>query len=66
MTLNEYLKRTGETQMGFGKRAGVAQAVISRILAGGDACGRNWALIEQATSGKVTAADHFGDRGAAA
>lgn len=66
MTLNEYLQRTGETQVEFAKRSGVAQAVISRIVSGRDARGRNWALIAAATSGKVTAADHFGDRGQAA
>lgn len=66
MTLNEYLQRTGETQVEFAKRSGVAQAVISRIVSGGDARGRNWALISAATSGKVTAEDHFGDRGQAA
>lgn len=66
MTLNEYLERTQETQVDFAKRSGVAQAVLSRILSGGDARGRNWALIAKATSGKVTAEDHFGNRGQAA
>ena len=66
MTLNEYLQRTGETQSDFAKRARVAQAVVSRIVAGGDAIGRNWARITAATSGKVTAEDHFGGKGEAA
>lgn len=66
MTLNEYLERTGKTQVEFSKESGVAQAVISRILAGGDALGRNWARITEATSGAVTADDHFGKGDAAA
>lgn len=59
MTLNDYLDRTGETQIDFAKRSGVAQSVLSRILAGGDARGRNWALISRATGGKVTPETHF-------
>lgn len=66
MRLSEYLGTTGETQMQFAKRSGVAQAVVCRICRGGDAQGKNWARIEKATDGKVRARDHFSEGGAAA
>lgn len=66
MTLADYLERTGESQNEFARRSGVPQSVVNRICLGGDARGRNWALIANATSGKVTVEDHFGHRGAAA
>lgn len=62
MQLAEYLEKTGETQVEFSKRSGVAQAVVCRVVRGGDAQGKNWARIEDATNGEVSVADHFGGR----
>lgn len=66
MTLAEYLERLGESQSEFARRSGVPQSVVNRICLGGDARGKNWALIAKATGGKVTAEGHFARRGAAA
>ena len=66
MKLAEYLRENEETQAAFAKRSGVAQVVISRICNDGDARGRNWALISQATDGQVTAEDHFKTKSGAA
>lgn len=59
MKLVDYLTENEETQAAFAKRSGVAQVVVSRICNGGDARGRNWALIAEATDGQVTAEDQF-------
>lgn len=66
MTLNKYLAKSRETQNDFAKRSGVAQSVLSRILSGGDAQGKNWALIAKATEYQVATEDHFPVHGAAA
>lgn len=66
MRLCEYLEKTGESQSEFAKRSGVPQSVVNRVCLGGDARGRNWALISKATSGKVTAEAHFPSGDAAA
>jgi len=60
MRLEQYLDQRGESQNGFAKRSGVPQSIVNRICLGGDAYGRNWALIQLATRGRVSPSKHFG------
>lgn len=59
MTLREYLRLRGETQVDFAERASISQATVSGLVAGKpiDPRASTIAKIAKATKGKVTMRD---------
>lgn len=60
MKLTDYLDARGETGLAFARRAGLAQATISRILSGSSPTLTTARMIVEATEGKVRYEDLIG------
>lgn len=61
MRLEEYLRRQGESQAAFAKRAGVAQQTVSMICTGGGSRTATALRIVEATGGLVSFAELAGE-----
>jgi hypothetical protein len=57
MTLDEYLRQTGESARAFAKRSGVARPILARIKAGGGCHATTALAIIKATDGQISLED---------
>ena len=61
MTLSDYLRKQGESQVAFARRSGVPQQTVSQIVRGHGTRTATALLVVEATGGLVTFAELAGD-----